>query len=86
MKLDAGESPGKPVTRKVSARRDWRGFDALTDADVLRAARSDPDAQPLSDAQLQRMKRPNAKVVRRALGLSQEESDRHAAGLGAGAC
>ena len=48
-------------------------FDARTDAEVLKAARSDPDAQPLSDAQLKRMKRPNAKVVRQALGLSQQE-------------
>ena len=52
---------------------DWAGFDALTNSGILKAARSDPDAQPLSDAQLQRMKRPNPKVVRRALGLSQEQ-------------
>jgi putative transcriptional regulator len=52
---------------------DWREFDALTDAEILEAARRDPDAQPLSDAQLHRMKRPNPKVVRQALGLSQEE-------------
>ncbi len=38
------------------------------------AARSDPDAQPLSDAELKRMKRvPAAKVIRRILDLSQEE-------------
>jgi putative transcriptional regulator len=54
-------------------RHDWREFDALTNADIVKAARSDPDAQPLSDAQLRRMKRPNPKVVRQALGLSQEE-------------
>ena len=67
----------KPGRRKVAFKRgrthDWTQFDALTNADVLRAARSDADAQPLSDAQLQRMKRPNPKVVRRALGLSQEQ-------------
>jgi putative transcriptional regulator len=51
---------------------DWRAFDALTDEQVSEAASSDPDAQPLSDAQLERMRRPNPKVVRRALGLSQE--------------
>src|SRR5262245_45031479 len=59
------------VKRRVT--HDWREFDARTDADILKAARSDPDAQPLSDAQLKRMNRPNPKVVRRALGLSQEE-------------
>lgn len=35
---------------------------------------SDPDNKPLSDADLQRMKRtPQAKVIRRALNLTQEE-------------
>jgi putative transcriptional regulator len=45
----------------------------LTDEQILEAVRADPDAQPLSDEQLQRMKRPNPKVVRHALGLSQTE-------------
>jgi putative transcriptional regulator len=64
----------RKVADKTSAtKHDWREFDALTDMDILRAARGDPDAQPLSDAQLKRMSRPNPKVVRRALGLSQEE-------------
>jgi putative transcriptional regulator len=60
--------------RKTSAaRHDWREADALSDAEIVKAARSDPDAQPLSDAQLKRMRRPNPKAVRQALGLSQEE-------------
>ena len=63
----------KGKTARKSTKHDWREFDALTDAQVLKAARSDPDAQPLSDEQLRRMKRPNPKVVRQALGLSQEE-------------
>jgi putative transcriptional regulator len=71
------KTPRKPARRKIAFKRvrahDWTKFDALTNADVLKAARSDPDAQPLSNAQLQRMKRPNPKVVRRALGLSQEQ-------------
>ncbi len=67
-----------PGTREIAnkappTKYDWREADALTDEDILRRALSDPDAQPLSDAQLQRMKRPNPKVVRHALGLSQEE-------------
>jgi putative transcriptional regulator len=61
----------KQKTGRKAAKHDWREFDALTDAQVLKAARSDPDAQPLGDAQLQRMKRPNPRVVRQALGLSQ---------------
>jgi putative transcriptional regulator len=39
-----------------------------------RAARADHDAQPLSDADLKRMKRtPQAKIIRRALELTQEQ-------------
>jgi putative transcriptional regulator len=68
-------SPGdrKIAGKPRAAKYDWSAVDALTDAQILAAARSDPDAQPLSDAQLARMKRPNPKVVRQALGLSQEE-------------
>src|SRR4030088_2047612 len=59
------------VAHKPSrTKHDWREFDALTDAGIHAAARSDPDAQPLSDTQLKRMSRPNPKVVRQALGLS----------------
>jgi putative transcriptional regulator len=47
---------------------------AMTDAQVLAAARSDPDAQPLTTAQLRSMKRvAMAKRIRWSLGLSQEE-------------
>ncbi|HTT65765.1 MAG TPA: helix-turn-helix domain-containing protein [Bryobacteraceae bacterium] len=46
----------------------------MTAADIERAARADPDAQPLTEADLKRMKRtPQAKVIRRALELTQEE-------------
>ncbi len=41
---------------------------------VEKAALADRDAQPLSDADLKRMKRtPQAKIIRRALELTQEE-------------
>ncbi|MFZ1104974.1 MAG: helix-turn-helix domain-containing protein [Hyphomicrobiaceae bacterium] len=59
--------------KEEAPRYDWSAVDALTEEQILAAALADPDAQPLSDAQLQRMKRPNPKVVRRALGLSQAE-------------
>ena len=66
---------------KVAARKksdspkfDWRRFDSLTDEEIHRAALSDPDAQPLTDADMKRMKRtPQVKIIRRVLGLSQEE-------------
>jgi putative transcriptional regulator len=64
---------GRGARKPSDAKHDWREFDALTDADILEAARSDPDAEPLGEAQLRRMNRPNPKVVRQALGLSQEE-------------
>ncbi len=41
---------------------------------IEKAARSDPDAQPLTQADLDRMKRtPRVKIIRRALDLTQEE-------------
>ena len=41
---------------------------------VERAALEDPDAAPLNSEDLRRMKRsPQAKIIRRALGLTQEE-------------
>ena len=59
---------------KVSRpKHDWNRFDTMSEKDVLKAAISDPDAQPLTDKQLKQMKRPHAKVIRRAMGLSQEE-------------
>ncbi len=46
----------------------------MTPEAIEKAARADPDAQPLTEADLQRMKRtPQAKVIRRALELTQEE-------------
>ena len=46
----------------------------MTSAAVERAALADPDARPLTRADLKRMKRtPQAKIIRRALGMTQEE-------------
>jgi putative transcriptional regulator len=46
----------------------------MTPRQVLAAARADPDAKPLTPADLKRMKRtPQVKVIRRALGLSQQQ-------------
>jgi putative transcriptional regulator len=46
----------------------------MTDGEVTAAARSDPDARLLKRAEFARMKRvPRAKIIRRALGLRQEE-------------
>jgi uncharacterized protein (DUF4415 family) len=37
---------------------DWEKFDAMTDEQVMAAAIADPDAQPLTDEQLLRFRRP----------------------------
>ena len=46
----------------------------MTVAEIERAAREDPNAQPLTESDLKRMKRtPRAKGIRRALELTQKE-------------
>lgn len=52
----------------------WGRIDAMTEGQRHAAALADPDAQPLTDADMDRMKpTPRLKVIRRALGLTQEE-------------
>lgn len=46
----------------------------MTEAQIEAAARSDPDACPLTAADLRRMpKTPRSRIIRRALDLTQEE-------------
>jgi putative transcriptional regulator len=60
--------------RLKSSKIDWSRFDAMTDAERHQAALNDPDAGPLSEGDLRRMRRtPQVKVIRRALGISQED-------------
>ena len=64
------------TTRKQpkSSKIDWSRFDAMSEAQRHQAALADPDTRPLTEQDLSRMKRtPQAKVIRRALGLSQED-------------
>lgn len=57
----------KPVDRS-----DWERVDRMSDEEVEAAALSDPDAQPMTDAELARMFRPYAlRELRERLGLSQ---------------
>jgi putative transcriptional regulator len=61
----------KPAKRTTT---DWTRFDAMSDADVRKAALADPDARPLTRRQLARMRRTSAvKRIRQKLGLSQTE-------------
>ncbi len=62
------------TTQPLAEGTDWERLRAMTDEEVTAAALADPDAQPLTEADLARMKRvPWAKTLRRALGLTQEE-------------
>jgi putative transcriptional regulator len=46
----------------------------MTEAEIHAAALNDPNAQPLTEERLARIKRvPRARTLRRALGLTQEE-------------
>jgi putative transcriptional regulator len=56
------------MKKTSDGKRDWTRFDAMTDA--VR----DPDAKPLTPVDFKRMTRtPQVKIIRRALGLTQEE-------------
>lgn len=58
----------------MKTKHDWSRADAMTDQQRHDAALADPDAQPLTDADMHRMKQtPRLKIIRRALGLTQEE-------------
>jgi len=60
--------------RSKRSKTDWSRFDAMSEAQRHRAALNDPDARPLTEEDFSRMKRtPQVKIIRRALGLSQEE-------------
>jgi putative transcriptional regulator len=53
---------------------DWARLSAMTDEEAEANAQSDPDNQPLSANATKRMRRmPRVAVIRRALGLTQEE-------------
>jgi putative transcriptional regulator len=55
-------------------KHDWSRVHAMNDAERREAAVSDPDAPPLTEERLTKMRRtPKLKLIRRALGLTQEE-------------
>ncbi|MFP5211799.1 MAG: helix-turn-helix domain-containing protein [Acidobacteriota bacterium] len=62
------------TTKKIPTKNNWDRFDAMTEEERHTAALNDPDAQPITPENEGRMKRtPQVKVIRRALGLSQED-------------
>ena len=63
---------GADTTTKT--KHDWRRADAMTDEQVHAAAMADPDARPMTDEEFARARKvPRLKIIRRALGLTQEE-------------
>ena len=53
---------------------DWEALRKLSEAEVERRALSDPDAKPLTSADFRKLKRsPRVRIVRMALGMTQEE-------------
>lgn len=53
---------------------DWARVNAMTDEEVMAAALSDPDAQPLDSEALARMRRVSrVKALRERLGMTQAE-------------
>ncbi|MCD2175250.1 helix-turn-helix domain-containing protein [Rhizobium sp. C4] len=64
MKMDNGKT----------AHSDWTAFDAMTDAEATANALADHDNPPATAEQLTPSRRmPQVRVIRRALGLTQEE-------------
>jgi putative transcriptional regulator len=67
MTVKPGEGPPRGET-------DWARVNAMTDEEVLAAAHSDPDAQPLDQEALAKMRRISpVKALRQRLGMTQVE-------------
>jgi len=64
----------RTAKKTTPSKHDWNRLDAMTEAEKRAAALSDPDNRPLTEEDMKRMKRtPRARIIRRALGLSQED-------------
>ena len=59
---------------KKPPKTDWCAFDAMSEAERHRAALSDPDCPPATEAQLARARRvPSVRALRLRMNLTQEE-------------
>jgi putative transcriptional regulator len=59
---------------KKPPKTDWRAFDAMSEDQRRRAALSDPDCPPATEAQLARARRvPTVGALRKKLKLTQEQ-------------
>lgn len=72
-----GRSPtnnaSTPSKTPETTKPDWSRLDAMSAEERHAAAVDDPDAQPMTAEDFARMRPPQVRVIRRALGLSQEE-------------
>ncbi len=67
-------SAGNTTKKTSDGKPDWSRLDAMTESERSRAAVCDPDARPLTPADFKLTRRtPQVKIIRRALGLTQEE-------------
>jgi putative transcriptional regulator len=72
--MSGADTMKRTAKRTAAEKHDWSRLDAMTEAEKHAAALSDPDNRPLTEDDFRRMKRtPRAKIIRRALGLSQED-------------
>lgn len=63
----------KPGETPPRGNTDWAQFDAMSDEEIMAAALSDPEAQPLTPGQLAKMRRVSrVKVLRQRVGMTQE--------------
>jgi putative transcriptional regulator len=73
-KTDTMRVTVKPGDALPRGDTDWSRLNAMTDDEVLAAALSDPDAQPLASEQLAKMRRVSrVKALRQRLGMTQTE-------------
>lgn len=64
----------KPGDPRPTGGTEWVRLDAMADEEVVAAAQSDPDAQPLAPEHLATMRRVSrVKVLRQRLGMTQAE-------------
>ncbi|WP_349643524.1 helix-turn-helix domain-containing protein [Bradyrhizobium diazoefficiens] len=64
----------KPGDPRPTGGTEWVRLDAMADEEVVAAAQSDPDAQPLAPEQLATMRRVSrVKLLRQRLGMTQAE-------------
>jgi putative transcriptional regulator len=60
--------------KETAGKTDWPRIAAMSDEERMAGALSDPDAQPLTDAQLAKARRANAvKTIRAQLHMTQAE-------------